>query len=771
MGLVAPQALMKSRALRSRLASCPRCLLAAATVLGFDDPIGRLGGSGANGNATKSTLAPGVSGFGFATSSAYDKLNRLASTTDARQGTTQLGYNGRQDLTQVSDPRSLLTQYPRNGLGDATQVISPDTGTATHSYDAAGNLSTRTDSRGAQAAYTYDALNRMTQVAHTLAASTLTHTRTYDQSGPGFANGIGRLTSTTHPSGSTQLSYDALGRITQDTQRINAAAGANAATVSLNIGYGYDSGGRMTSVQYPSGRTLGITYDAAGQPASLSLAPTAGGTAATLISQIQWEPFGAVKSWQWQLGAATRAHERMRDGYGRIVRYRMGNTVRDLSYDAADRIGSYTHYDALTAASSTSLNQSFSYDELSRLAGITAASASWSIGYDANGNRTAVTLNGSMRNYSVSATSNRLNALSNPTRSLGYDAAGNTTSDSGTTPYTATYDAAGRTATLTQGTTTSTYAYDGEGRRVRKHSSTGPASAILFAYDQGGQLLGEYDQAGSPIREYVWLGNTPVAVFVPDAANAANPPQIFYIHTDHLDTPRVVTDTEGNLRWRWLAEPFGTTAPETNPQGMSSFTLPLRMPGQYADSESGLFYNYFRSYDGSTGRYTQSDPIGLQGGINTYAYVEGNPLSLTDEDGLNPRAIQMSFNCGYRIGQEINPYVQPYISRAVDALFLPDPMLATPAPRSPAQMTQAERRQFEYLRAKDFCDAPPPPGSNECSKLSRQIDHANEVIKLYELWDAKWQPGRHADKLQTWKKRLQKLKDDHNKKCPDRCEP
>ena len=634
MGLVAPQALMKSRALRSRLASCPRCLLAAATVLGFDDPIGRLGGSGANGNATKSTLAPGVSGFGFATSSAYDKLNRLASTTDARQGTTQLGYNGRQDLTQVSDPRSLLTQYPRNGLGDATQVISPDTGTATQTYDAAGNLSTRTDSRGAQAAYTYDALNRMTQVAHTLAASTLTYTWTYDQSGPGFANGIGRLTSTTHPSGSTQLSYDALGRITQDTQRINAAAGANAATVSLNIGYGYDSGGRMTSVQYPSGRTLGITYDAAGQPASLSLAPTAGGTAATLISQIQWEPFGAVKSWQWQLGAATRAHERMRDGYGRIVRYRMGNTVRDLSYDAADRIGSYTHYDALTAASSTSLNQSFSYDELSRLAGITAASASWSIGYDANGNRTAVTLNGSMRNYSVSATSNRLNALSNPTRSLGYDAAGNTTSDSGTTPYTATYDAAGRTATLTQGTTTSTYAYDGEGRRVRKHSSTGPASAILFAYDQGGQLLGEYDQAGSPIREYVWLGNTPVAVFVPDAANAANPPQIFYIHTDHLDTPRVVTDTEGNLRWRWLAEPFGTTAPETNPQGMSSFTLPLRMPGQYADSESGLFYNYFRSYDGSMGRYTQSDPIGLQGGINTYAYALNQPTRYTDPSGL-----------------------------------------------------------------------------------------------------------------------------------------
>jgi RHS repeat-associated protein len=88
--------------------------------------------------------------------------------------------------------------------------------------------------------------------------------------------------------------------------------------------------------------------------------------------------------------------------------------------------------------------------------------------------------------------------------------------------------------------------------------------------------------------------------------------------------------------WRWdQAEPFGNTPANEDPDANSvAFDLQLRLPGQRYDQETGLHYNYFRDYDPSLGRYGESDPIGLRAGLNTYAYVAGQPLSLLDPQGL-----------------------------------------------------------------------------------------------------------------------------------------
>ncbi len=117
---------------------------------------------------------------------------------------------------------------------------------------------------------------------------------------------------------------------------------------------------------------------------------------------------------------------------------------------------------------------------------------------------------------------------------------------------------------------------------------------------------------------------------------AARQAQIYDIHADHLGTPRMVTDASGNSVWEWISTPFGESLPNQNPQNVvgKEFVMNLRFPGQVFDEETGLHYNYFRDYDPKTGRYVESDPIGLSGGMNTFGYVGGNPTNGVDDFGL-----------------------------------------------------------------------------------------------------------------------------------------
>jgi RHS repeat-associated protein len=105
--------------------------------------------------------------------------------------------------------------------------------------------------------------------------------------------------------------------------------------------------------------------------------------------------------------------------------------------------------------------------------------------------------------------------------------------------------------------------------------------------------------------------------------------QMYYLHNDHLGTPRVVTNQAREVVWKGQLKPFGEISVE-----VEAITNHRRFPGQQFDIDSRLYYNYFRDYDPRTGRYVQSDPIGLRGGSSTYAYVEGNPVNYADPRGL-----------------------------------------------------------------------------------------------------------------------------------------
>ena len=115
---------------------------------------------------------------------------------------------------------------------------------------------------------------------------------------------------------------------------------------------------------------------------------------------------------------------------------------------------------------------------------------------------------------------------------------------------------------------------------------------------------------------------------------------VYDVHTDQLNTPRMVTDQTGNIVWQLdNTDPFGGNLPNQDPNNTGNqFVFNLRFAGQYYDVETGTHYNYYRDYDPTTGRYIQSDPIGLHGGINTYAYGGSNAVANIDRYGLKCNA-------------------------------------------------------------------------------------------------------------------------------------
>ncbi len=229
--------------------------------------------------------------------------------------------------------------------------------------------------------------------------------------------------------------------------------------------------------------------------------------------------------------------------------------------------------------------------------------------------------------------------------------------------------------------------------RLVKSTSAGTTH---FEYDVNGQLLSEQDPGhGQRERDYVWAGSTPVAQidggrsakhhpskswlprtllgFLPEDnadhegedGHEGNRDHIYYLHTDAMGTPRLATNDKQQVVWRWNTDAFGVAGQVTGQDpddrhdhdrrdhdrhdrdrhehgdDAHPIQMNLRYPGQYYDQETGLFYNYFRYYDPSTGRYGRSDPIGLSGGVNTYGYVGGNPLRFTDFMGLESPTISL----------------------------------------------------------------------------------------------------------------------------------
>ena len=520
----------------------------------------------------------------------YDGLQRLILATDELSGETATAWTTLDDIDSVTDARDNATEYSYNAFGEVVEESSPDRGTISYTYDSDGNVATVTDARSKETDFTYDDLNRVTDIEYPTDSGN-DASFSYDS----CTNGEGRLCSVTDASGTTDYDYDALGRVTQ----VEETRGALTFTTS----YTYDLAGNITGITLPSGRDITYTLNANGQPSQVSAEVNSTGT--TLASSITYLPFGPMDALTYGNSRTFSA------GYDQdyYPTSRAVSSIFSNTYDT-DANGN------ITQEGSTY----YAYDELNRLEQEDDGSTI-DYTYDAVSNR-LTRVEGSTVTTTVPTGSNKISAVGSD--SYTYDSSGNITDDD-TREYV--WDDAGRLKEVDiSSSPVGEYTYNAWNQRTKKVASS---VTTHYVYGAGGLLYGEYDSSGDFIREYVYLNGQPLAQI-----DAGSPETETYLHPDQLGTPKFGTDSGGTQVWSWAPDAFGIGTPS------GSVTVNLRMPGQYYDAESDIFYNWNRYYNPEIGRYVSSDPIGLAGGINTFLYATANPLLLSDPDGLLPKWVQ-----------------------------------------------------------------------------------------------------------------------------------
>jgi len=581
----------------------------------FDELARVLTNVGANNQTTSyswdqvNNLISSTDANGGTTNQSYDNLNRLRTQTNAISASIAANY-GNNGISTITDPGGLTTAFVRNGWGEIIRESSPDAGITDYELNELGLITKRTDARGQITSYAYDNSGRLT--AENFAGnSTQDIDYIWDVGGD---RGVGRLTQIWDAEGVTDLIYDARGELYKEIRIQN--------NQNYEIIYADDGTGEITGMTYPSGRIVSFVRDTAGRVTDVQTRDNSGSPLQSILSDINYLPFGPLTSGTFG------------NGHGLLVSYDLdyqiktiktgGGSIVDLNF-SQDPNGNIT---GLINGTDPTRTQSFSYDPANRLISASGVYGSMGYSYDLTGNRLSRTINSGStitENYNYANGSNLLTSVTgNGGRTLVWNAAGQVSTDTkGSDTYFYNQDAEGRTQTVIRnGSTIASYGYDAFSRRVTK---TLTGQLIHYIYDRDDHLIAEHNgNTGAVIREYIWLGLTPLAVIDYTLGN----PVLNFLHSDHLGRPIAATDIAGTQVWDGAFTPFGESVLLAG-----SLSLELRFPGQIRDSETELYYNFTRIYDPSIGRYLQYDTIGLNGGINPFAYVGGNPVGFVDPRG------------------------------------------------------------------------------------------------------------------------------------------
>ena len=545
----------------------------------------------------------------------------LGSISSPNQPTTY-SYDALDNLTTVSQGAQTRT-FVYDSLKRLSSASHPESGTATFSYDNNGNVASRVDARSITTTFAYDSLNRITSRSYSDGTPTVTYT--YDAAG--VANSKGRLTSVSSSvSVNNHTAYDALGRITAGNQVTDGQ--------TYSLGYGYNRAGAHVSITYPSGRVISMEYDAAGRMAGVRDQQSgvyyvgAAGTDST--NRMKYAAHGGISVMKlgnnlWEHTDFNSRQQSTEIGLG--TSSTDSSTLR-LTYNYGTANNNGTMQTVSYLGGGLSYTQSFGYDEMNRLTTSSESGSAWSQTnkYDRYGNR-AIDLGGGNQSLYF----NTANRITNSGYS--YDSAGNLTND-GVQSFG--YDAENKLKTVNGAT--DVYRYDGDGNRIRKNFTGGETLRMVYS---SSRLLAEYDLTnGSLKKEYIYGATGLIATIEPS-------PGTRYITSDHLGSPRVVTNSSAGVVSRHDYMPFGDelgsgVGGRTTGMGfvVTGDGLRQKFTGKERDSENGLDYFGARYYASAQGRFTSSDPLLSSGkphhpqSWNRYAYCLNKPLTLIDPEGL-----------------------------------------------------------------------------------------------------------------------------------------
>jgi len=551
----------------------------------------------------------------------------------------------------------MRAQLWRDDFGRVVALRSVDAGLVRREFDDAGRLGIERRADGSIARYRYDDDGRLVEYRELGAGATHSPDPQQRESVTRYAWSAFGLARIEGEQQGESLTFDADGRVVARGVSLRLESGR---TVAFDLRFEYGADGRLRAWSLPGGGWVRALGDGSGQTVALEWQPAEGALSLPLVGALARDRHGVRRA---VYGNGVELSVRRTDD-GRIaaIRHRV-TRGRDRNRDLMHHRLAFDAHGRLVGWRRDAQSRVHLFDRDGQLLQAVHREGrervGWRFAYDGNGNRVLAQQPAGSEPGAPAAATRRfarqgqgdrtrpLDAAAGPghavTDAIGpaaarraWDAAGRLIAD-GERSYR--WDAGGRLTEVREaGRTLARYRYDARGLRIAKLAD---GIVTHFLHDGQRRLLAELDADGVVRRQYIHLADRPVVVLDRADGGSAHGParwRVRYLHLNHLGAPEVVTDERARPIWRAGYAPFGRRLGASTPRSRAAhdaqFDLPLRLPGQYEDRETGLHYNDHRYYDPDAGRYLGPDPLGLAAGPNPYAYAANDPLTRIDPSGL-----------------------------------------------------------------------------------------------------------------------------------------